>query len=115
MAHAKTGDLVGALLVLRKMRDAGVAPNERTCAAVLECCLKAGRPSSAMGLVEEMRASGVHTAAAIATNAVNKSGRAGGATGARAKKGGGKEQGGSKKNWDPLHTKMEAATNAKSK
>ena len=59
LAHAKTGDLVGALLVLRKMRDAGVAPNERTCAAVLECCLKAGRPSSAMGLVEEMRASGV--------------------------------------------------------
>lgn len=59
LAHAKQGDLVGALLVLRKMRDHGVAPNERTCAAVLECCLKAGRPSKGLELVEEMRASGV--------------------------------------------------------
>ena len=41
------------------MRSNKVAPNARTCAALLECCLASGRPQAAVGLVEEMRAAGV--------------------------------------------------------
>ena len=59
LAHAKRGDLVGALLVLREMRRRGVPPNGRTCAALLEACLSAGRPQAGEALAAEMRSAGV--------------------------------------------------------
>ena len=46
-------------MVLREMRRRGVPPNGRTCAALLEACLSAGRPQAGEALAAEMRSAGV--------------------------------------------------------
>jgi len=59
LAHAKLGDLPGAQATMHEMRANGVAPNARTWAALLECCLSAGEPQAAVKIVKEMRSAGI--------------------------------------------------------
>lgn len=56
LAHAKLGDLSGAVGTLRRMRECNIAPNSRTVAALLEACLAADQPKAGQILAEEMRA-----------------------------------------------------------
>jgi len=58
-AKAKTGDLAGARATVAEMRANGVAPNARTCAALLEASLAAGAPGEGAALAAEMEKAGV--------------------------------------------------------
>merc|ERR1719247_112494 len=58
-AHAKLGDLPSAYATMGEMRSNGVAPNAKTWAAMLECCLSAGEPQAVVRIVTDMHAAGI--------------------------------------------------------